>query len=187
MANRVKTQEMLDLTCAMWDDPLVYHYQNLEPIPEDEPSAFLFGPSSREDVLEFKWRPYGVHFLRKWGFDGLIVVPEPRNNDWSFKDTFPVEIVDWEAERALAVKKAVGWLPRHPTQLPGRVTNTELGFLGGMAYAAPERFKDRLIWGYPTDAWKVKSEHHWISRIAGVQPFHDLEKMCKHVALRFQQ
>ena len=187
MANREKTQEMLDLTCAMWDDPLVYHYQNLEPIPEDVPSAFLFGPSSREDVLEFKWRPYGCYFLRKWGFGGPIVVPEPRNNDWSFKDTFPVEIVDWEAERALGVKKAVGWLPRHPTQLPGRVTNTELGFMGGMAYADPERFKDRLIWGYPHDAWKVKSEHHWISRIAGIQPFHDLEEMCKHVALSFKQ
>lgn len=146
----------------------------------------MFGPSSREDILEFKWRPYGVHFLRKWGFNGLIVVPEPRNNDWGFRSAFPTTIVSWERERLLAVKKAVGWIPRHPTQLPGRVTNTELGFLGGMAYSDPERFKSRLVWGYPPDAWKVKSEHHWIADIAGVQPFYDLKEMCKHVALGFQ-
>ncbi len=185
MANRVQLQEMLDLTCAMWDDPLVYHYQDLAAIPDDEPSAFLFGPSSREDVLEFKWRPFGRYFLRKWGFRGPIIVPEPRNNDWSFKATFPVPIVSWERERLLGVTKAVGWVPRHPTQLPGRVTNTELGFLGGMAYADPARFKDRLVWGYPPDAWKVKSEYHWIAETAGILPFHDLEAMCKHVAESF--
>lgn len=186
MADRLKTQEMLDLTCAMWDDPKVYHYQNLELIPSDIPSVFLYGPSSREDVLEFKWRPYAVHFLRKSGFSGLIVVPEPRNNDWSFKSTFPVPIVSWEAIRLLGVTVAMGWIPRHQTQLPGRVTNTEHAFLGGMAYAAPERFKERIVWGYPHDAWKVKSEHHWIGNIAGIQPFHDLEVMCQHVASKFE-
>ena len=177
---------MLNRTIAMWDDPLVYHYQELQSVTEDAPSVFLVGPSSREDVLNFKWRPDCVHFLRKHGFDGIIVVPEPRNDDWSFKEQFPVPIVSWERERVLMVTKVIAWIPRHATQLPGRVTNTELGFLGGMAYANPERFKDRLIWGYPTNAWKVKSEHHWIAEIAGIAPFHDLEEMCKHVALSFK-
>jgi len=73
----------------MWDDPLVYHYQELQDVPEDMPSVFLAGPSSREDVLEFKWRPFAVHLLRLHGFQGVIVIPEPRENDWSFKETFP--------------------------------------------------------------------------------------------------
>ncbi len=187
MANRETTRQMLTFTCAMWDDPFVLHYQELQPVPEDVPSVFLVGPSSREDVLNFKWRPFAVHFLRTHGYKGIIIVPEPRNDDWSFKDSFPVPIVSWERERVLSVQKVVAWVPRHPTQLPGRVTNTELGFLGGMAYANPERFKDRLIWGYPRNAWKVKSEHHWIAETADIQPFHDLEEMCKHVALSFQQ
>ena len=187
MANRERTQEMLDLTCAMWDDPLVYCYQNLDPVPDAVPSVFLAGPSSRDDVLNFKWRPFARHYLRQGGFQGVIIVPEPREDDWSFKDSFPTDIVSWETTRLLSVDNAVVWLARHQVQLPGRVTNTELGFLGGMAYADPERFKDRLVWGYPLGAWKVKSEHHWIGDIAGVEPFHDLQEMCDHICSRFAE
>jgi hypothetical protein len=187
MANRQVIQEMRNLACNMWDDPLVFHYQDVKPVPEKKPSIFLVGPSSREDVLNYKWRIFAVHFLRKFGFEGIIIVPEARNDDWAFKENFPTTIVSWERERVLSVSKVVAWLPRHQTQLPGRVTNTELGFLGGMAYADPERFKDRLIWGYPADAWKVKSEHHWIGEVAGIKPFHDLEEMCRHVTSLFPQ
>jgi len=187
MANRTQTQAMLDRTCAMWDDRRVYHYQELQDVPEDIPSVFLAGPSSREDVLEFKWRPTAVELLRLYGFTGVIVVPEPRENDWSFKEAFPTEIVSWERKRLLLqVKKAVFWIPRHQTQLPGRVTNTELGFLAGMAYADPARYKERLVWGYPETAWKVKSEDHWVHETAGIKPWHDLESMCKHVANSFK-
>jgi hypothetical protein len=187
MANRTETQNMLNLTCAMWDDQFVYHYQELQNVPKDVPSLFLAGPSSRDDVLEFKWRPLAVHFLRLYEFKGIIVVPEPRENDWSFKATFPTEIVSWERQRLLIqVKKAVFWIPRHQTQLPGRVTNTEIGFLAGMAFADPERFKERLVWGYPTNAWKTKSENHWVHETAGIKPWHNLESMCKHVANSFK-
>ena len=186
MANRTQTQNMLNLTGAMWDDPQVYHYQELLNVPADIPSLFLAGPSSRDDVLEFKWRPLAVHFLRYHGFQGIIVVPEPRENDWSFKETFPTEIVSWERKRLLLqVQKAVFWIPRHQIQLPGRVTNTELGFLAGMAYVDPKRFKQRLVWGYPETAWKVKSEDHWVHEVAGIEPWHNLEAMCKHVAKSF--
>jgi len=171
----------------MWDDPLVYHYQELQDVPDDMSSVFLAGPSSREDVLEFKWRPRAVELLRLYRFTGVIVVPEPRENDWSFKETFPTEIVSWERKRLLLqVKKVVFWIPRHQTQLPGRVTNTELGFLAGMAYADPERYKKRLVWGYPETAWKVKSEDHWVHDTADIKPWHHLEAMCKHVADSFK-
>lgn len=185
MTDRLRTQEMLDLTCKMWDDPLVHHYQDQQPVPGNVPSIFLVGPSSREDVLNFKWRPFAVHFLRKFGFDGVIIVPEPRNDDWGFKHSLLIPIVSWERARILTVSKVVAWVPRHATQLPGRVTNTELGFLAGMAYASPERFKNRIIWGYPPNAWKMKSEYHWVAETAGIEPFHNLEKMCKHVASSF--
>ena len=184
MPDRVEMQEMLDFTCAMWDDPLVYCYQNLELVPKEMSSVFLAGPSSRDDVLVFKWRSYAHHYLRQAGFRGIIVVPEPRNNDWSFKETFPTTIVDWEAKRLLSVDIGAFWIPRHPIQLPGRVTNTELGFLSGMAHACPDQFKDRLVWGYPPNAWKIKSEFHWVSIITGVKPFEDLQDMCEYISAR---
>jgi len=188
MTNRLQIQEMLRYTTAMWDDPLVYHYQELQDVSEGASSVFLAGPSSRDDILEFKWRAYAVHYLRHFGFQGVIVVPEPRENDWSFKETFPTEIVSWERKRLLLqVDRGVFWIPRHQIQLPGRVTNTELGFLAGMAYASPERFKERLVWGYPPNAWKMKSEEHWVSQTAGIAPWQNLEAMCEHVAKSLAQ
>jgi hypothetical protein len=67
MANRHETQEMLDLTSMMWDDPLVYFYQSSQLAESGIDSIFLAGPTSREDVLEFKWRAFAVHYLRKAG------------------------------------------------------------------------------------------------------------------------
>lgn len=72
------------------------------------------------------------------------------------------------------------WIPRHPTQLPGRVTNTELGVLIGMAIANPD-LAYRFDFGYPPNAWKVKSESHWAS-LANKKPYTDLEFMCKMMA-----
>lgn len=178
MANRHETQRMLDLTCAMWDDPLVYFYQNLDFAPDGKKSVFLVGPSSREDILEYKWRAPVHHLIRQGGFDGVIYVPEPRENDWSFKETFPMEIIDWEIPRVLSSTLILSWFCRHPVQLPGRVTATETAFLAGMAYADPSRFKERLLLGHPTGAWKVKSDMRWAAK-AGIQPYHDQVTMCK--------
>jgi hypothetical protein len=181
MANRQETQRMLDLTCAMWDDPWVMHYQDLDFAPDEVSSIFLGGPSSRQDILEYKWRAFAVHYLRAAGYKGVIYVPEPRNNDWSFKDAFPMKIVQWESGRLLRASVKMFWIPRHETQLPGRVTNTEFGFFSGALYAAPEKFKDRVFVGFPPEAWKVNSEKHWAT-IAGVEQFDNLPVMCTHVA-----
>lgn len=181
MPNRQQLQEMLDLTCVMWDDPNVRFYQDLELTDTSQRSVFLAGPSSRQDVLEFKWRPLGVHYLRKAGFQGIIYVPEPREDDWSFKESFPIPIVKWESIRILTCNIVMVWFRRHQIQLPGRVTATELAFLSGMIYADPEKFKDRLVFGHPPDAWKVKSDVHWAS-LAGITPYHNLQPMCEHVA-----
>lgn len=181
MADRKETQHMLDLACAMWDDPLVYMYQDPLLVGCGTPSIFLAGPSSREDVLEFKWRINAVQYLRLAGFKGIIYVPEPRENDWSFKDEFEGEIVEWEKSRLLSASMVLVWIPRHQTQLPGRVTNTELGVLIGMALALPAKYSDRFEFGYPSGAWKVKSETHWAIE-AGKKPFYDLQAMCGHIA-----
>lgn len=186
MANRERTQELLELACAMWDDPLVFCYQDLGFATEEIPSVFLAGPSSRHDVLEFKWRIFEVRYLREAGFQGAIYIPEPRNDDWSFKDKFPLAIVEWESQRILRASIVSVWLAREQVQLPGRVTNTEIGFLGGMAYADPERFKKRLIWGHPPNAWKVKAERHWIGNVADIEPFSDLKLMCEHITALLQ-
>jgi hypothetical protein len=54
-----------------------------------------------------------------------------------------------------------------------------------MARAVPEKFKDRIIFGHPTDAWKVKSDVHWAA-VADIKPFTDLELMCEHASAKFK-
>ncbi len=179
MPNRLETQKMLDLTCAMWDDNKVFCYQDGDNyLSHGGDNIFLAGPSSREDVLEFKWRSLAVHYLRNSGYKQGIIIPEPRENDWSFKDSFLSSIVAWESRAILTSDLTLFWIPRHQTQLPGRVTNTELGFMAGRAHADPQMNRYRFLWGYPPDAWKVKSEHHWVTNVAGIKPVHDLAELC---------
>lgn len=185
MNKKEKLKEMIQLAEDMWRDPLVYHYQDLSLAPDGTNSVFLAGPSSREDVLEYKWRIYAVKYLREAGFKGVIYVPEPREDDWTFKGSFPMPIVKWESDRILSATIAFFWLPRHPVQLPGRVTNTELGIHLGMAHENPD-FKERMIFGCPEDAWKVKPEKHY-ANLFGVEVFEDLKTMCQGVVRKIQK
>jgi hypothetical protein len=112
MPNNIKKYEyLLDLCKKMWEDPLVFHYQNLDLAPTGVKSIFLAGPSSRQDILEYKWRILAVQHLRECGYEGVIYVPEPYENDWSFKKSFPMEIVAWESERLLSSNIAFFWIP----------------------------------------------------------------------------
>lgn len=183
MPSRTQHQEMLARTCAMWDDPHVSFYQDLKLVPTETHSVFLVGPSSRHDVIEFKWRANAHYLLRKFGYRGHIYIPEPKEDDWSFKKNFPMSIDTWERERILSCSLVLAWLCREQTQLPGRLTNFETGFLTGMAYANPERFKRKFIVGAPSNAYKVKSELNWI-RHAGVTPYDSLEEMSQEVVSR---
>ena len=184
MSSIVSKVEKLKLSIrlaeCMWRDLRVYQYQNLELASSRQKSVFLAGPSSRQDIMESKWRVFAVNHLRQAGYRGVIYVPEPREDDWSFKKDFPMEIVDWEIERLMSCSIKMFWIPRHEVQLPGRVTNTELGFQLGRAYENP-KLKEKIIWGYPSDAWKVKSELHW-ARLSDIEPFNDLGNMCKYIA-----
>jgi hypothetical protein len=167
----------------MWDDPHVSFYQDLKFVPDETHSVFLVGPSSRHDVIQFKWRADTHHLLRKGGYPGHIYIPEPKEDDWSFKETFPITIDTWERERILSCSIVLAWLCREQVQLPGRLTNFETGFLTGMAYAAPEKFKQKFIVGAPPDAFKVKSELNWI-RHADITPYNNLGEMCSEVHRR---
>jgi hypothetical protein len=186
MPDRRKHLEMLNRTCAMWDDPRVKFYQDLDFVPEDEVSLFALGPSSRHDVIEFKWRADLHHLVRVAGYDGYIYMPEPREDDWTFKRTFPMKISTWERQRILRSTLVFGWVPREPIQLPGRMTNFEAGALTGMVLAQPEKFKDRFMIGAPPDAHKVDSEMDWI-RDAGITPFDNLDEMCAEVPRRVKK
>jgi hypothetical protein len=179
MRKREEIKQRLELACGMWDDPLVYFYQQLALASRGTPSIFLAGPTSRDEVLEYKWRIFAVHFLRTYGFSGVIYVPEAREDDWSFKKTFPKNLVTWEQERVMTADVTMVWFDRHQVQLPGRLTGFEGGFLAGMAYASPSRFEKRLVVGSPPNAWKVRSEQSWVTDVAGLHWHDDLEAMCR--------
>ena len=71
----------LELLKRMWNDPRVQFYDDSEMPPDKEladGSAFLVGPTSRHQLLEYNWRCQAVNHLRNAGFKGIIYVPEPR-------------------------------------------------------------------------------------------------------------
>lgn len=74
---------MLGLLEQMWSDPRMqcYNDNKMPSVAGLKRSAFLAGPTSRNQLLEYLWRSKAVAYLRDNGFDGYIFVPEPRGGE----------------------------------------------------------------------------------------------------------
>jgi hypothetical protein len=117
-----------------------------EDLPDlDAPSIFLAGPIPRtSDVAS--WRPQALELLRRLGFGGIVLTPEP------FFGGF-LHQVSWE-KRALEDCSVIAfWVPRDLDLLPGFTTNVEFGRYvtsGRVLYGRPSGapHTDYLDWVY---------------------------------------
>ena len=176
MADRYLRAQILDRTSRMWDDELVYHYQDLRLASESEAhSVFLAGTSSGEYLYEYGWRPSAVFHLRKAGYKGVIYVPEPRNDDWSLLKKLEVETLDWEIRRLTDSSVKIIWIDRNEINPLRKVTNTKLSLQICRGYES-KQVKERIMWGY---SYKMKTKPPWVS-LPGAKFFTDLESMCIH-------
>ncbi|HBO99895.1 MAG: hypothetical protein A2042_01645 [Candidatus Schekmanbacteria bacterium GWA2_38_11] len=94
-----------------------------DPLPTAfKQSLFLAGPTSRtSDVVS--WRLEALRILEEQGYEGVVFVPEPRDEKWpSFEDQ-----VRWEDEALNRSDIILFWIPRNMKTLPGLTTNIEFG------------------------------------------------------------
>lgn len=170
---------MLGMLEQMWADPMVQCY-NDDRMPDRArigSSAFLAGPTSRNQLLEYRWRCKAVAYLRESGFDGYIFVPEPRGQEKQGDFTERGYIHHWESTRLMAASHVLFWIPRDDSELLGLNTNLELGIFLGISISANERGLEFFGIGWPDDAKRMGLVRHYMAR-AGYQRFETLRGLC---------
>ena len=107
-------------------------YYAPQPLPSihSQTPIFLVGPTPREVAVP-SWRPEALTVLERLGYDGLVLVPEPKDGIWP--KNF-VEQVEWERqglEAASTLGCVAAWVPRELEKMPGFTTNVEFGLYVG--------------------------------------------------------
>jgi hypothetical protein len=110
-------------------------------------SIFLAGPSPRKNS-HHNWRPEALAILERLGFDGVVFIPLPENNQWSqsYDDQ-----VDWETRYLNMADVIAFWVPRDQHDLPAFTTNVEFGMW---------LESRKSVLGYPPTAVKMKYLDH---------------------------
>jgi hypothetical protein len=57
---------------------IIYAGESLEPLSGGKEAVFLAGPSPRSKDVS-SWRPEAIRALETAGYDGFVLVPEPRD------------------------------------------------------------------------------------------------------------
>jgi len=129
----------------------------LEPFPEEvTKTIFLAGPTPRGEEGK-SWRPNMVELLVRYGFDGHVFVPEPKNSTWAEEYSNQVE---WEEEGLQRADCILFWVPRdiegkHGQKMPALTTNDEWG-----AWKA----SGKVVWGDPPYAEKTRYQKHYAKK-----------------------
>jgi hypothetical protein len=144
----------------------------LEQLPNpDLASLFLAGPTPRAPETP-SWRPEAMGILAKLGFDGAVIVPEPRSGEWRHSY---IDQTSWEVEMRARADLIAFWVPRELTTMPAFTTNIEFG----------EDFDScRSLYGRPEEAPKNRYLDVRWREISGVEPEASLrDLLAKSVAV----
>lgn len=178
----------------MWLDSKVLFYEDEVPAKRvGDPMIFLAGPTSRDGIPDYMWRKDAIFFLRTFGYEGKILIPEPRGysyladrNDDDFTDSHNIH--QWEYDGIHRCDALVFWIPRNLEQLLGITTNRELGQALERAKTSQD-FSRSLFIGWPKNAKKMGSmnfelEQAEVGRMKG-NHYTSLEALCKELASDF--
>ena len=119
------------------------NYSNQE-VLKNEKSIFLAGPTPRREDVK-TWRIEACDKLEKFGFDGIVYVPE-------YSANIPLESydnqVEWERDALSNASVIAFWVPRDLKDMPAFTTNVEFGYW---------IHSGKIIYGRPDDSEKNKS------------------------------
>lgn len=106
-------------------------------------SVFLVGPTPRDPETP-SWRPQFIEELKRYGYDGVLFVPELR--DGKRHEGYEHQ-VGWEKKHLEMADVIAAWVPRKSPEMPAFTTNIEFGkyITGG-----------KVIYGRPEEAEKCR-------------------------------
>ena len=130
------------------------------------PVVFLAGPSPRSGQT-LEWRKEAIQHFQNIGFDGTIVIPEPRTGKW---DDY-LTVVDWEHLYLELSDTILFWVPRDiENEIYGFTTNVEFGMY---------LHSGKIIYGRPDNSDKNRYLDYWYSLVYSKQPYNDLLTIVK--------
>ncbi|KKT81920.1 MAG: hypothetical protein A3B99_04530 [Candidatus Yanofskybacteria bacterium RIFCSPHIGHO2_02_FULL_44_12b] len=134
---------------------VVYTYE--EPPLSYSKSIFLVGPTPRDGKTQ-SWRPEALRILDRFGYDGVVFVPE--NRDGSKTENFYEKRCRWEQGMLDRADVIVCWVPRELRTMPAFTTNIEFGL-----YA----HSGRVVLGAPNlgDQSKQPPKMDYLNFVAG--------------------
>jgi hypothetical protein len=143
-----------------------------EPLPKSwESFIFLLGPTPRlqgDGTSPPSWRPEALAFFEAMGYDGVIFIPETRDDVWKHNYDDQIE----QEERGLNYADViVAWMPRELTLMPAFTSNDEWGVWKTLDPA-------RLVFGAPSWAVKVKYQKYYAEKFH-IPVFNTLEETCR--------
>ncbi len=111
---------------------------------------FLAGPTRRNSKYKNSWRKSAIDIFESKGYDGIIYIPEYKNNQ-PFEETISNihRQTDWEWEALGKASVILFWIPRELPDMPAFTTNVEFG-----RYTALTPHK--VVLGYPKEAVKMR-------------------------------
>jgi len=125
--------------------------------PEDLllPSVFLAGPTPRPEHPVPSWRPAAIASLRRQGFRGSVLVPEPApDSGWPSY----TEQVRWEHRWLEHADVVLFWVPRDMVAMPAMTTNVEYGMYmrsGKAVVGAPASAPHMQYWEATCDEYGI--------------------------------
>ena len=103
---------------------IIYNLE--EPFDRTKNTIFLAGGTSRIDITN-SWRKEAIDILIEQGFEGNVIVPEPRNGFFDSTTFDKIVQIKWERKCLAIANIILFWIPRDLNSLPCLTTNIEFG------------------------------------------------------------
>lgn len=136
-------------------------------IEENKKAISLCGPTPRNNKL-ISWRKEALEILQNIGYDGIVYVPELKNEMPVFKTKD--EQVAWERDCYINSNVILFWVPRKFPSMLGLTTNVEFGYW---------LKSKKCIYGRPDGAYMV----HYLDWLYNLEynkkPINSLEELLK--------
>ncbi len=143
-----------------------------EPLPKSWTSfIFMLGPTPRlaiDGTSPPSWRPEGLAILDAIDYDGVVFIPETRDD--VFQHSYDDQIE--QEEQALNLADVIlAYMPREMLLMPALTSNDEWGVWKTLDPA-------RLVFGAPSWAVKVKYQKYYAEKLH-IPTFDTLEETCR--------
>ncbi len=140
-----------------------------EEVLKDNKSIFLAGPTPRS-IEVVSWREEAIKVLDELGYDGIVYVPEKKEDNRAFNYDNQVW---WEREALFNATTIVFWIPRKIDTLPAFTTNVEFGYW-------ISKDNEKVVYGRPDDSVKNKYLDWLYETETENKPYNDLNELLEN-------